>query len=75
MNASPKLPKPFHKRKTIGVRISSHFLLKKLLPLLDSPLIKTSLHDPDEILDYTSDLEVLFEQWDSKINFYIRGLC
>ena len=60
MNAAQKLPKPFQKRKTIGVRISNHPVLQSLLPLLEVPLITSSLHDPDEILDYTTDPENLF---------------
>lgn len=71
LNAMQKLPKPFEKRKTIGVRISSHSFLKSLLPLLKVPLITSSLHDPDEILDYTTDPEALFEQWGSKIDLMI----
>lgn len=67
MNSSPKLPKPFHKRKTIGVRISSHIVLQKLLPLLDAPIITSSLHNSDEILDYTTDPEVLFQEWEPNI--------
>jgi tRNA threonylcarbamoyl adenosine modification protein (Sua5/YciO/YrdC/YwlC family) len=71
MNAAQKLPKPFQKRKTIGVRISNHPVLQSLLPLLEVPLITSSLHDPDEILDYTSDPENLFEQWESKIDLML----
>lgn len=67
MNSSPKLPKPFHKRKTIGVRISSHIVLQNLLPLLDAPIITSSLHNSDEILDYTTDPEVLFQEWEPNI--------
>jgi len=71
MNAAQKLPKPFQKRKTIGVRISNHPVLQSLLPLLEVPLITSSLHDPDEILDYTTDPENLFEQCESKIDLML----
>ena len=71
MNASRKLPKPFQKRKTIGVRISSHPVLHGLLQLLEAPLITSSLHDPDAILDYTTDPENIFEQWESQIDLMI----
>lgn len=71
MNAAQKLPKPFQKRKTIGVMISNHPVLQSLLPLLEVPLITSSLHDPDEILDYTTDPENLFEQWESKIDLML----
>lgn len=71
MNAARKLPKPFQKRKTIGVRISNHPVLKELLPLLDVPLITTSLHDQDSILDYTTNPEVIFQQWEDKVDVMI----
>ena len=73
LNTQQKLPKPFEKRKTIGVRISSHSFLKNLLPLLKAPLLTSSLHDPDEILDYTTDPEALFEEWGSKIDLMISN--
>lgn len=71
MNAARKLPKPFQKRKTIGVRISNHPVLKHLLPLLDVPLITSSLHDQDSILDYTTDPEIIFDQWQDKVDLMI----
>jgi len=71
MEASVKLPKPFQKRKTIGVRISNHPFLQNLLPLLEAPLVTTSLHDPDKIIDYTTDPELLFERWESQIEMMI----
>ena len=49
-----KLPKPFQKRKSIGIRISDHPILNELLGLLTVPLITTSLHDTDKIIDYLS---------------------
>ena len=71
MQAARKLPKPFQKRKTIGVRISNHPILKQLLPLLNAPLITSSLHDEDSILDYTTDPSLIFEQWQDKIDLMI----
>ena len=73
MEAANKLPKPFHKRKTIGVRISNNPILKELLPLLDAPLITSSLHDPDEVLVYTSDPEELLSVWDEKVDVLIQA--
>ncbi len=71
LHAANKLPKPFQKRKTIGVRISNHPVLQALLPLIDAPLITSSLHDPDEIIDYTTDPENLFARWESKIDLML----
>ena len=63
-----KLPKPFQKRKSIGIRISDHPILNELLGLLTVPLITTSLHDTDEIIDYTTDPSVIFERWGKNID-------
>jgi len=71
MEAVQKLPKPFQKRRTIGVRISDHPILKALLPLLSTPIVCTSIHDPDEIVDYTTDPEILLERWDSEIELML----
>ena len=66
--AAKKMPRPFEKRKTIGCRIVSHPLIEMLLPLLSAPLLTSSIHDPDEIIDYTTDPEELFLQWNDKID-------
>jgi len=71
MEAVQKLPKPFQKRRTIGVRISDHPILKALLPLLSAPIVCTSIHDPDEIVDYTTDPEILLERWDLEIELML----
>ena len=72
MQGSKKLPKPFDKRKSIGIRISDNPILKELLPLLPAPLITTSLHDRDAIIDYTTNPSVIFEEWSSVIDFMIE---
>lgn len=72
MQGSKKLPKPFDKRKSIGIRISENPILKELLPLLPAPLITTSLHDRDAIIDYTTNPSVIFEEWSSVIDFMIE---
>lgn len=41
--------------------------------MLSAPLITSSLHDPDEILDYTTDPETLFEQWETKIDLMLSA--
>ena len=71
MEAAKKLPKPFEKRNTVGVRIPNHSILKLLLPILSSPIVSTSIHDPDKILDYTTDPEILFEKWNSEIDLML----
>ena len=67
-----KLAKPFEKRKSIGIRIAHHPVLEALIGLLKVPLITTSLHDQDKILDYTTDPEVIYERWEDKIDMMLE---
>ena len=67
-----KLAKPFEKRKSIGIRIAHHPVLEALIGLLKVPLITTSLHDQDEILDYTTDPDVIYERWEDKIDMMLE---
>jgi len=69
--AAKKMPKPFEKRKTIGCRIVAHPVLEKLLPMLSAPLLTSSIHDPDEVIDYTTDPQELFWQWQDKIDLML----
>ena len=65
---SIKLSKPFEKKSTIGIRISDHPILLALLELLEAPLITTSIHDDNKIIDYTTDPDEIFENWESEID-------
>ena len=67
-----KLPKPFENRKSIGIRMANHPILDALMDFLKAPLITTSLHDEDEILDYTTDPDIIYERWESKIDLLLE---
>jgi tRNA threonylcarbamoyl adenosine modification protein (Sua5/YciO/YrdC/YwlC family) len=69
---SLKLHKPFEKRKSIGIRMAQHPIVVALMDLLKAPLITTSLHDQDEILDYTTDPDVIYERWESSIDLMLE---
>ena len=67
-----KLQKPFEKRKSLGIRMANHPILEALMSFLKVPLITTSLHDQDEILDYTTDPKLIFERWQSKVDLMME---
>ena len=67
-----KLHKPFEKRKSIGIRMAKHPILEAFTELLKVPLITTSLHDQDEILDYTTDPDMIYERWESDIDLMLE---
>ena len=67
-----KLQKPFEKRKSIGIRIANHPILEGLMDLIRAPLITSSLHDEDEILDYTTDPDLIYERWENNIDLMLE---
>ncbi|MDO7619446.1 MAG: L-threonylcarbamoyladenylate synthase, partial [Flavobacteriaceae bacterium] len=67
------LPKAFKKRKTIGIRVPDHSIPKKIVEMLGNPIVSTSIYDPDVVLEYTTDPELIFEKWAPHVAFVIDG--
>ena len=45
----------------------------EIVKALGNPIVSTSIHDEDEILEYTTDPELIFEKWNSKVDMVIDG--
>ena len=67
------LPHPFKKKKTVGIRIPDNSIALEIVKVLGHPIVSTSIHDDDEILEYTTDPELIFEKWNSKVDMVIDG--
>ena len=67
-----KLKKPFERRRSIGIRMAHHPILEALMDLVTAPLITSSLHDEDEILDYTTDPSTIYEYWENNIDLMLE---
>ena len=65
--------KIFPGRKTIGIRIPDHNIPLQLIKELGYPLITTSVHDADEIIEYTTDPELICRNWEGKVDVIIDG--
>lgn len=65
------LPRPFKKRKTVGIRVPNHSVILEIVKRLGNPILTTSIHDNDNIIEYTSDPEIIFEEWHSKVDVVI----
>ncbi len=74
LEANNHLPKVLrNKRKTIGVRIPEHFLPQAIVQQLGHPLITTSLKSDDEILEYFTDPEEIYQDYLKKVDLFIDG--
>lgn len=67
------LPHPFKKKKTVGIRIPDNSIALGIVEALGNPIVSTSIHDEDEILEYTTDPELIYEKWGSNVDLVIDG--
>ncbi|AUS06617.1 L-threonylcarbamoyladenylate synthase [Pseudotamlana carrageenivorans] len=70
---SKNLPNPFKKRKTVGIRVPNNNIALEIVKRLGNPIISTSIHDEDEVLEYTTDPELILEKWDNLVDLVIDG--
>ena len=67
------LPNPFKKRKTVGIRVPDNEIALELVSVLGNPIVSTSIRDEDEILEYTTDPELIYEKWNDLVDIVIDG--
>jgi len=67
------LPKEFRKKKTVGIRIPDNNIALEIVKMLGNPIVSTSIHDDDEVLEYSTDPELIFEKWRHVVDMVIDG--
>ncbi|NBL65821.1 threonylcarbamoyl-AMP synthase [Flavobacterium sp. NST-5] len=67
------LPKEFRKKKTVGIRVPDNRIALEIVKMLGNPIVSTSIHDEDEVLEYSTDPELIFEKWQNKVDMVIDG--
>ncbi|HLV63412.1 L-threonylcarbamoyladenylate synthase [Galbibacter sp.] len=70
---SNKLPKVFKKKKTVGIRVPDNSIALNLVEKLGNPIVSTSIYDEDELIEYTTDPELIHEKWDNLVSIVIDG--
>ena len=74
LNASGQVPKIFQsKKKTVGIRVPDNNIPREIVRVLGNPIISTSVHDDDEILEYTTDPELIHEKYSNQVDLVING--
>jgi tRNA threonylcarbamoyl adenosine modification protein (Sua5/YciO/YrdC/YwlC family) len=67
------LPSVFRKKKTVGIRVPDNNICRALVAGLGNPIVSTSIRDDDEVLEYTTDPELILEKWDHLVDIVIDG--
>ena len=67
------LPNVFKKKKTVGIRVPDNAICKSIVATLGNPIVSTSIYDEDEVIEYTTDPELIKEKWDHLVDLVIDG--
>ncbi len=67
------LPKEFKKKITVGIRIPDNNIALEIVRQLGNPIVSTSIRDDDDVIEYTTDPELIFEKWQNLVDMVIDG--
>ena len=67
------LPKEFKKKTTVGIRVPDNAIAIEIVRQLGNPIVSTSIHDEDAVLEYSTDPELIFEKWQNLVDMVIDG--
>jgi len=70
---SKQLPSVFKKKKTVGIRVPDNAIALEIVKQLGNPIVSTSIRDEDEIIEYTTDPELIHEKWDDLVDLVVDG--
>lgn len=74
LNASSRVPdKALEKRHTIGIRIPGHAVSRAIVSALGCPLVTSSVREGDEVVEYTTDPELIHERYGREVALVIDG--
>lgn len=74
LEANNKVPKIFKsKKKTVGIRVPDNDIVREIVRQLGNPIMSTSIHDEDEVIEYTTDPELIDEKYEDKVDLVIHG--
>jgi tRNA threonylcarbamoyl adenosine modification protein (Sua5/YciO/YrdC/YwlC family) len=74
LNANNNVPRIFQsKKKTLGIRIPANNIVSEIIRELGNPITSSSIHDEDEIIEYPTDPELIYEKFQKQIDIVIDG--
>jgi len=73
-NASGQVPKLLSsKKKTVGIRVPDNNIAREIVRELGNPIVSASIHDDDELIEYSTDPELIYEKFGSVVDLVIDG--
>lgn len=73
-NANKNVPKLLSSnKKTVGIRVPDNSIARTIVKILGNPIVSTSIHDDDEIIEYSTDPELIHEKYEDLVDLVIDG--
>ena len=74
LEATGNVPKLLNtNKKTVGIRVPDHAIPRQIVQTLGNPIITTSIRDEDEVIEYSTDPELIFEKFQHQVDIVIDG--
>ena len=73
MQGNNNLPNDLKKKKTVGIRVPDNAIAQLIVERLGNPIVSTSIYDEDDVIEYTTDPELIYEKWQNKVDIVIDG--
>lgn len=73
LNTTSALPKIYKNKKTVGIRVPDNNIVRELVRILGNPIMTTSVKDDDEVVEYTTDPELIYEKYQDIVDVVIDG--
>ncbi len=73
LNTTSSLPKIYKNKKTVGIRIPDNNIIRELVHTLGNPIMTTSVKDDDEVIEYTTDPELIYERYQDLVDIVVDG--
>ncbi|WP_158995249.1 L-threonylcarbamoyladenylate synthase [Mucilaginibacter sp. L196] len=73
-NASHAVPKLLSSnKKTVGIRVPDNNIAREIVKALGNPIVSASIKDDDEIIEYSTDPELIHEKYQDQVDLVIDG--
>ncbi|UZR95364.1 L-threonylcarbamoyladenylate synthase [Chondrinema litorale] len=74
LEASSKVPKILNvKKPQVGIRVPDNNIPRQIVKELGNPIITTSIRDDDDVIEYSTDPELIFEKFEKLVDVIIDG--
>jgi tRNA threonylcarbamoyl adenosine modification protein (Sua5/YciO/YrdC/YwlC family) len=74
LNANSHVPKLLSsKKKTVGIRVPDNSIAQEIVRQLGNPILSASIKDEDELLEYSTDPDLIHEKYEDRVDLIIDG--